>query len=185
MYNISCNNETCLSNVKYITKHINSRLYSNYPWQLRIAAKRERAKNHSRYRSKKYQAMDHMAVILQFLRVWHTHILALSWWSNSGGTFLVSVWFASFYWLVYTNDSKEYLPFGMGFKTDMLCLLFVACLTSQQHTSVSQGRICTGNFTCCHTEIEVADQTFYLTQSQYINTGPISPSSDPITPGAW
>ena len=35
-------------------------------------------------------------------------------------------------------------------------------LTSQQQASVSQGRICTDNFTCCHTEIEVADQTFYL-----------------------
>ena len=64
------------------------------------------------------------------------------------------------------------------------CLL-VGCLTSQQHASVSQGRICTDNFTCCHTEIEAADQTFYLTQSQYTDTGPTSPSADPITPGAW
>ena len=63
--------------------------------------------------------------------------------------------------------------------------LFVGCLTSQQHASVSQGRICTDNFTCCHTEIEAADQTFYLTQSQYTDTGPTSPSADPITPGAW
>ena len=43
------------------------------------------------------------------------------------------------------------------------CLL--ACFTFQQHASVSQGRICTDNFTCCHIEIEVADQTFYLTHS--------------------
>ena len=50
---------------------------------------------------------------------------------------------------------------------------------------VSQGRICSDNFTCCHTEIEVADQTLYLTQSQYTDTGPTSPSTDPITPGAW
>ena len=41
------------------------------------------------------------------------------------------------------------------------------------------------NFTCCHTEVEVADQTFYLTQSQYTDTGPTSPSADPIMPGAW
>ena len=40
-------------------------------------------------------------------------------------------------------------------------------------------------FTCCHTEIDVADQTFYLTQSQYTDTGPTSPNSDPIMPGAW
>ena len=66
----------------------------------------------------------------------------------------------------------------------MVCLL-VACLTSQQHASVSQGQICSDNLTCCHAEIEVADQTFYLTQSQYTDTGPTSPSTDPITPGAW
>ena len=63
--------------------------------------------------------------------------------------------------------------------------LFVGCLASQQHVSVSQGRIYSDNFTCCHTEIEAADQTFYLTQSQYTDTGPTSPSADPITPGVW
>ena len=65
-----------------------------------------------------------------------------------------------------------------------VCLL-VGCLTSQQQASVSQGRFCSDSFTCCHTEIEVADQTFYLTQSQYTDTGPTSPSTDPITLGAW
>ena len=34
-------------------------------------------------------------------------------------------------------------------------------------------------FTCCHTEIE-ADQTLYLTQSQYTDTRPTSPSADPL-----
>ena len=63
--------------------------------------------------------------------------------------------------------------------------LFVCCLTSQQHASVSQGRICTDSLTCCHTETEVADQTFHLTQSQYTDTGPTSPVTDPITPDAW
>ena len=58
-------------------------------------------------------------------------------------------------------------------------------LTSQQHASASQGRSCSDSFTCCHTEIEVADQTFHLTHSQYTDTGPTSPSTDPITPGAW
>ena len=67
--------------------------------------------------------------------------------------------------------------FGIGW--------FVGCLTSQQHASVSQGRIYSDNCTCCHTEIEVADQTFYLTRSQYTDTGPTGPSADPITPGAW
>ena len=40
---------------------------------------------------------------------------------------------------------------------------FVGCLTSQQHASVSQGQICSDNFMCCHTETEVAGQTFHLT----------------------
>ena len=48
-----------------------------------------------------------------------------------------------------------------------LLVCFVGCLTSQLQASVSQGQICWGNFTCCHTEIEVAEPTFYLTQSQY------------------
>ena len=69
-------------------------------------------------------------------------------------------------------------------RLDKVCL-FVGWLTSQQQASVSQGRICSDKFTCCHTEIEVADPTFYLTQSQYADTGPTSPSADPITPGAW
>ena len=64
-------------------------------------------------------------------------------------------------------------------------LFFVGCLTSQKHVSVSQGRICSDNFTCCYTEIEVADLTLHLTQSQYNDTGPTSPSTYPITPGAW
>ena len=65
-----------------------------------------------------------------------------------------------------------------------VCLL-VVCLTSQQHASISQGRIYSDNCKCCHIEIEVADQTFHLTQSQYNDTRPISPSADPIAPGAW
>ena len=64
-------------------------------------------------------------------------------------------------------------------------LVVVCCLTSQEHASVSQERICSDNFTCCHTETEVADQRFYLSQSRYTDTGPTSSSTDPITPGAW
>ena len=43
-------------------------------------------------------------------------------------------------------------------------LLFAGCLTSPQHAGVSQERIYSDKFTCCHTEIEVAHQTFHLTQ---------------------
>ena len=39
-------------------------------------------------------------------------------------------------------------------------------------------------FTYCHAAIEAADQTFYLTQSQYTDIGPTSASTDPVTPGA-
>ena len=83
--------------------------------------------------------------------------------------------------LTHTN-TRDAFPFeaAIGFVG-----FLVGCLTSQQQASVSQGRICSDNFTCCHTEIEVADPTFYLTQSQYTDTGPTSPSADPITPGAW
>ena len=44
-----------------------------------------------------------------------------------------------------------------------------------------------GLFVCwsLKVEIEVADQTFYLIQSQYTDTLPTSPSADAITPGAW
>ena len=41
-------------------------------------------------------------------------------------------------------------------------LLFVGCLASQQHASVSQGQVCSDICTCCHTEIENADHAFYL-----------------------
>ena len=60
--------------------------------------------------------------------------------------------------------------------------LFVGCLTSHQHASVSQGQICSDNLTCCHTEIDVADQTFYLTQSQYADTRPTGPSTTGTIP---
>ena len=66
---------------------------------------------------------------------------------------------------------------------DTQVVLLTGCLTSQQHTS--QGRICSDNCTYCHTEIEVGDQTFHLTESQCTDTGPTSPEADPITPDAW
>ena len=79
---------------------------------------------------------------------------------------------------------KKKLKKKKGREVSRGCLL-VGCLTYQQQASVSQGRICSDNFTCCNTEIEVADQAFYLAQSQYTDTRPTSPSADPLTPGAW
>ena len=48
----------------------------------------------------------------------------------------------------------------------------------------------TGRFPCAvsegtNPEIEVVNPTFYLTHSQYIDTGLTSLSADPITPEAW
>ena len=57
------------------------------------------------------------------------------------------------------SDSKAWAYAGAS----IMDCLFVGCLTSQQQAGVSQGRICSDNFSYCHTEIEVADQTFYLT----------------------
>ena len=81
------------------------------------------------------------------------------------------------------DEDRKQLSSERYSKKDV-CLL-VGCLMSQPHASVSKGRICTDNSTCCHIEIEVTNQTYYLTHSQYTETGPTSPSADPIMPGAW
>ena len=84
----------------------------------------------------------------------------------------------------YIHNQARSLTEGLSRLNHNQARLFVGCLTSQQHASVSQEQICTDNFTCCHIEIEVADPTFYLTQSQYTDTGSINPSADPIMKGA-
>ena len=50
------------------------------------------------------------------------------------------------------NDEEE-----EGEEEEEVFALFVGCLASPQHANVSQGRICSDKFTCCHTEIEVAN----------------------------
>ena len=88
-------------------------------------------------------------------------------------------------------DFQSQVPLGLEWipGPPTLVMMFVCwlvdCLTSQLHAIVSQGRTCSDNLTCCHTETELADPTFHLTQSQYTDTRPTSPSTDPITPGAW
>ena len=67
----------------------------------------------------------------------------------------------------------------------LLLLLFSGCLRSQQHASVSKEWMCSDICTCCHTKTKVADQTSCLNQSQYTDSGPTSPSADPIMPGTW
>ena len=62
---------------------------------------------------------------------------------------------------------------------------FVVVWRSSNIQSLCQGRVCLDNFMRCHTEVENAYQTCYPTQSLYIDTGPTSPTTDPIAPGAW
>ena len=75
--------------------------------------------------------------------------------------------------------------YGAETYREIIKMLLVSCLTSQQYASVSQGRICSENCKCCNTEKEVVDQIFYLTQSQFTDTGPTSPDADPKTPCNW
>ena len=42
----------------------------------------------------------------------------------------------------------------------VVVVVVVDCLTSQQHASESQGSIHADNWTCCHTDIEVAKSNF-------------------------
>ena len=88
--------------------------------------------------------------------------------------------------LPHVTSKESWQRFSESFSSGVtnVVFLFVGSLTSQQDASVLQGRICADNCTCCHTEIEVTDQTFHLTQSQYTDTGPTSPSTDLTTPGA-
>ena len=44
----------------------------------------------------------------------------------------------------------------------LFLFLFVGCLSSPQQASVFQGRICSDNCACCHTEIEAVNQTCCL-----------------------
>ena len=49
-------------------------------------------------------------------------------------------------------------------------MVALGCLTSQQHASISQEQICSDSCMCCHSDVEVADQTCYLIQSQCTDT---------------
>ena len=73
--------------------------------------------------------------------------------------------------MIASVTSRKCVPCGSGRfwgSVAACCLLAClhACLTSQQQASVSQGRICSENCTCCHTEIHVLDQTCYVTHSK-------------------
>ena len=61
--------------------------------------------------------------------------------------------------------------------------MFVGCLLNIPATCECISGMNLLNFMCCHSEKDVADQTFYLTQSQYTDTRPTSPSADPIMRG--
>ena len=77
--------------------------------------------------------------------------------------------FFFFFWLV-----------GCLFVKRMLLLLFIGCLISPQHSDCVSGKDLLR-----HTETKLTDQTVYLTQSHYPNTGPTNPSTVPIIQGDW
>ena len=49
----------------------------------------------------------------------------------------------------------------------------LCCRTSQRHASVSRGRICLDNHTCCHTEIEVDAPSAGTVTSGRLTPGPV------------
>ena len=107
--------------------------------------------------------------------------------------------------LVYLRDRMLIVPATCCCINNMLDylrdrLVIVPVLLHQRHAGLSQGQVGSrpsnmlvylrdrsahGNSMCCHTQTEDADQTCYLTQSQYTDTRPTIPSTDPITPAAW
>ena len=68
---------------------------------------------------------------------------------------VLSLWSASFVGVVAKASASRAVV--------VACWL-IGCLTSQRQASVSRGRICSDNRTCCITETEVVNQTFYFTQ---------------------
>ena len=56
---------------------------------------------------------------------------------------------------------------------------FLVAYRPSNMQSASLGHICKESSTCCNPEAEVADQTCFLTQPQYIDTRPNSPTTDP------
>ena len=81
-----------------------------------------------------------------------------------------------------SSSSLQDLSFSR--RAHSVCLL-VACLHNVPATCQCISGTDLLRCTCCHTEIEVADQNSYPTQPQYTDTGPTSPGADPTTPGAW
>ena len=64
----------------------------------------------------------------------------------------------------------------------IMLLWLVASLTPKEHASVSQvGSAQTAVRAATLSEVKLLDLTCYLALSQYIDTGPTSPSTDPMT----
>ena len=92
--------------------------------------------------------------------------------------------------LMWTEDERPHYKLCTSVTSDLqslCCMVWYRTrrvVTSQQHAGESLGRICSGNWICCHTEIEVVHQTCFVTQSLCTYTRQTSPSTDPRTPGA-
>ena len=67
-------------------------------------------------------------------------------------------------------------------KSHLLCILWLLHIPPLNGQSVSQGWVCLHKVMCCHTERELADQTYCLNQTQYTYIGPTSLHADPMMP---
>ena len=66
--------------------------------------------------------------------------------------------------------------------------MLIVCLllnVPARYYSVSQGRACSDDCSCCHTDAETAGQPLHITQSRYTDTGRTSPRANPISPDPW
>ena len=69
-------------------------------------------------------------------------------------------------------------------RTFQVCLL-LACLTSHNRLVYLRGGSSQTIVRAATLRIDAADQTSYLTQSPYTDTGPTSPRADSLMSGAW
>ena len=83
------------------------------------------------------------------------------------------------------REKRWFCPLSRVHIVDVAIAVCFVCFVCRLLNVPATCECISDNFRCCHTEIEVADPTFHLIQSQYTDNGPTSPSTDLITPGAW
>ena len=84
--------------------------------------------------------------------------------------------------LVYLRDERNVTTSMIRLRNSTYAKISPKMVSPRDIAGEEEGINCSDNCTCCHTETEVADQTFYLTQSQYTDIWPTGLSADPVTP---